>query len=386
MVPIEPGQLYRFHLLGLNHLPVTREFMGCAFTQKIFKMCQMLTSLGHEVFLYAAEGSDAPCSELIVTHTMEEIRNQWGDEGGDGDLGYDWKSEGFRHDIGKDNKDPLSLKVSEKMIVEINRRKKPGDFLMITQGYYQKPIADKVKLYLTIEPGIGYRGSWARFKAFESTYIMNFTYGSKNPFGSVNGFWYDRVIPNYFDDNDFYVSDVRGDYYLFVGRQIKRKGIDVAVETARALGKKLIIAGQGSYPVNYDGAEMVGYVDHVERAKLMSEAIATFVPTYYLEPFGGVAVESMMCGTPAITTDFGAFTDTVLNGVTGYRCHVLQDFVNAALLAEKLDKYTVAAITRNRYSMHKVKYEFQKWFDDLNQLYLSHAYEGVKGWRNLPPV
>ena len=32
-------------------------------------------------------------------------------------------------------------------------------------------------------------------------------------------------------------------------------------------------------------------------------------------------------GTPAITSDFGAFCETVEHGRTGYRCHTLEQFM-----------------------------------------------------------
>jgi glycosyltransferase involved in cell wall biosynthesis len=34
-----------------------------------------------------------------------------------------------------------------------------------------------------------------------------------------------------------------------------------------------------------------------------------------------------MCGTPAITTDHAAFSETVRHGVTGFLCHTLEQFV-----------------------------------------------------------
>ena len=42
-------------------------------------------------------------------------------------------------------------------------------------------------------------------------------------------------------------------------------------------------------------------VGPLERAELLRNAKAVLMPTYYLEPFGGVNVEAQLCGTPVIT-------------------------------------------------------------------------------------
>lgn len=375
---------FRFHLLGLVHLPVSETFMSCAFTQKIVKLSKMLLSLGHEVILYGAEGSDAPCTEFIQTHTLRDIRKEWGD--GDNrpecnGLGYQWRKTGFRHDFNA-TRTATTIMYYAACIQAINARKRQEDFLLITQNGYQRPIGDAVDLYLTCEPGIGYRGSYTRFKAFESAYLMNFTYGSRNPLKCINGNYYDRVIPNYFDAKDFKFCGDKRDYFLCIGRMIQRKGIFTAVSTVDAIGGTLILAGQGKLKITSPNCKFIGYVEPWQRSALMGHARAVFVPTKYLEAFGGVAVEAQLCGTPVITTNFGVFPETVVHGVTGFRCDTLQDFVDAAQKVGGLDPQVIRNHAE-RYLMSNVKWEFQKWFSDLYQLYLSAQDDNVKGWHYL---
>lgn len=372
---------YRLHLLGLSHLPVSEKYHLCAYTQKIVKLSKMLLSLGHEVFLYGAEGTDIPCTEFIQTHTLKDIRDSWGSGDNRYEIGYPWDTTMFRHDW---NAPPAiaTVKFREVAIAEINKRKKEDDFLLLPMGTFHKPIADAVGLYLTCEPGIGYRGSYTRFKAFESAYMMNFTYGGDHPRESINGDHYSRVIPNYWDAKDFTFSPKPKDYYLYIGRLIGRKGVRIAVQVAEYLGIRLILAGQTHPEVNHyalpKNCEFIGSVNPAQRDVLMGGAIATFVPTLYLEPFGGVHVESRLTGTPVITTNFGCFVETTQNAVDGYRCDTFDDFVWAAKQAPKLDR-SIVRQRAERYLMDNVRWDYQKWFDDLYSLYESVKTTG-KGW------
>ena len=307
----------RFHLLGLAHLPQSKTYQSCAFTQKNRKLAKMLVDLGHEVFFYGPEGSDVLDYVMssgrvngkltfIETHKLVDIAKDYGDGDNRFEIGYDWTTQDFRHDLSGSERKPSTLKVYKECIDYINKVKRPDDFLLCTQGAYHKPIADAVGLFLQCESGIGYRG-WSEpmFHAFESSYGQNFLYGSHTPFGSATGRYYDRVIPTYFDLNDYEYGDVKDDYFLFMGRMIKRKGVLTAELATRATGDHLILAGQGAcvdssgylkdndpqeYQIAPGNWEYVGYADVEKRKKLMSRAKAVFVATEYLEMFGGVNV------------------------------------------------------------------------------------------------
>jgi hypothetical protein len=56
----------RFHIVALPHTQVTKEFAGCAFTEKVRRFCIMMNDLGHEVYLYEGETVEAPVTELIT--------------------------------------------------------------------------------------------------------------------------------------------------------------------------------------------------------------------------------------------------------------------------------------------------------------------------------
>jgi glycosyltransferase involved in cell wall biosynthesis len=230
---------------------------------------------------------------------------------------------------------------------------------------------------LPCEWGIGYEGTYTQFRVFESYTWMHHVHGVQK---DSNGRFFDSVIPNSFEKEDFPIGKGDGGYYLFLGRVILRKGPHIAAEVCKHLGEKLVVAGQGVWKeepgklygldnvvVECPDLEYAGVAGTKERADLLMGAKAVFMPTLYLEPFGGVACEAMLCGTPVITTDWGAFTETIKDGSSGYRCHMFKEFVEAAQKAPDLNR---ASIRKHalRYTTDRIRHEYDNYFRRLGTL------------------
>jgi len=356
----------RFHILGVPHTVTSTEYVACAFTQKALKFGKMMTERGHEVIHYGHEDSNLICSEHVTVTTNEDLKIAYGS--------YDWRNEFFRYDLN----DHAYKTFYMNAIREIGKRKRKHDFLLPFWGHGVKPVCDAHdKDMIVVEPGIGYaHGIWARWKIFESYAILHAYHGMPKV-ARCNPEWYDTVIPNYFDLNDFEFSQEKDDYFLFLGRVYSGKGVNIAIEATQQIGAKLVVAGQNPDNMKFpDHVEFVGYVGIEERKKLMSRAKATFVPSTYMEPFAGVMVESLLSGTPVISTDWGAFAENNPHGVTGYRCRTFGDFVNAALTIDEIDPI-VCRKHGEQFSLEKIAPKYEKYFQDVLNVYTG------KGWYQL---
>lgn len=114
--------------------------------------------------------------------------------------------------------------------------------------------------------------------------------------------------------------------YLFVGRLIERKGIDVLLDAFRRLpAGELWLAGDGPLRAMVESEvrrsprlRFLGYADEERLPELYREADVLVVPSFF-EPWGLVVHEALAYGLPVIATDeVAAADDLIESGVNGF--------------------------------------------------------------------
>jgi glycosyltransferase involved in cell wall biosynthesis len=334
----------RFHVVGVANTQTTKAYSWHPYTQKVRKFCDMMMSLGHEVFLYAGEFNEAACTEHVVCITEEErvllFTERWP-----------------KFDPNLDGRKLFNGCTA----IEIAGREEPGDVLCVIEGTANKPIAEAVSS-VPVEFGVGYEATFAVRRVFESYAWLHAVSGMTRGAWAGVGNFLDEVIPNSFEIEDFPLGEGAGDYLLYMGRLNARKGLELVALIAKETGVPLVIAGQGDTDLVPLSAEFVGPVGPEARAELLGGARAILAPTLNIEPFGGVVVEAQLCGTPAITTDWGAFAETVEHEVTGWRCRDLTQFCKAVEEAPCLPRHLIRSRAVHLYSTENIRHRYDAYF------------------------
>ncbi len=358
----------RLHLVSLPHTRVEPGFCGCAYTAKVLKFCRMMGG-EHEIFLYAPEGDYVQGAKLIPCLTNEERIKTFGED--DPARLPTWPSE-------------AQTELFNKRVIEyMGPLLEPHDLILLSGGWTHHQVRYAFPNHIHCEPGTGYEGIMLENHiAFESYAWQHHVYSKK---GINDGRFFDTVIPNYFDPTEFPIlNNGKGDYLLFLGRVVQRKGPHIASEIARACGMKLKVAGAGGKQVGNDivapeitvkDAEYVGPVNVEQRAELLAGARALLFCTTYIEPFGGVMVEAMLAGTPVIATDWGAPTEVVVPQ-SGFRFRNLREAVEGVERVGRFNPRWIRKYAVGRYSLEAVAPQFNRWFSQLQTLW-------DRGWYQL---
>lgn len=229
-----------------------------------------------------------------------------------------------------------------------------------------------------------------------SEVIVNSNY-MKNEVQRLFGLPYDKinVIPNGVNLQLF--SNVNIDYdfrrqyamdnekiILYVGRLVYEKGIQNLIAAMpkvldRYHDSKLIICGRGGMidelreQVKYLGIEnkvyFAGYCDSKKMQKMYKCAdVAVFPSTY--EPFGIVAIESMLSGTPTIVSDVGGLNEIIEHGVTGMKSYSGNaNSIADSVLSLLFDPKLCANISQNAIKKVKENYNWSKITDSTYYVY-----------------
>lgn len=157
------------------------------------------------------------------------------------------------------------------------------------------------------------------------------------------------VVYNSIDVGSFPYDEDKEDYLLFLSRISPEKGPVTAIEVAKRLGKKLIIAGKVDKADRQyfkdvvepliDGKliQFFGEADAKQKRELYRKAMVLLMPLEWEEPFGLVMPEAMACGTPVIAFPRGAAPEIITDGKTGYLVKGVDEMVEAVRRVDRLD-------------------------------------------------
>lgn len=229
-----------------------------------------------------------------------------------------------------------------------------------------------------------------------SEVIVNSNY-MKNELQRLFGLPYEKinVVPNGVNTNLF--SEVERDYdfrrqyamdnekiILFMGRLVYEKGIQNLISAmpkilANYHDAKLIIAGKGGMidelraQVNSLGlgnkVYFTGYLNSKNVQKMYKCADISVFPSTY-EPFGIVALEAMLSGTPVVVSDIGGLNEIVDHGINGMKSYAgnpnsLADSILTLLFDPKL----CSDVVKNAQAKVKTDYNWQKIAQDTHFTY-----------------
>lgn len=332
------------HLPALYHTITSDDYSHCAFTGKVLRFSKMMRAQGFDVIEYGNEGSTSQATEHVVLRSrarFDELHPRTGFVG-----------EGPQVRVGGESHQEFTLA----LIAQLVRRAKPGDIVAHPLGKTHDMLVRMFPSLIHVETGIGYKsGPFGAYRIFESESWRHWHFGRYwtddcDPIAGQQS-W---VAPNYYDLDDWPLGDGKGGYFAFMARKCNAKGLRVLAEIINAYDgpHRFRIAGQGEewqdwpefcravggvFGPGWARAKPVPRVVNVgelrgrERAKFLGNAVALLCPTQFVEPFGGASIEAMLCGTPAIGSAWGAYTETLPRGL---QCRTTTDWLHALELTD----------------------------------------------------
>ncbi|GIU88858.1 MAG: glycosyl transferase [Acidimicrobiia bacterium] len=173
---------------------------------------------------------------------------------------------------------------------------------------------------------------------------------------------YAATVYNGIDLDAYPYREDKEDYLVYIGRANPDKGPAEAIRIARRVGlplKMILKRGEPAEryyfehevePLVAHDVELFENVPHATKVELLGRARAMVFPIRWPEPFGLVMVEAMACGTPVVTTNWGAAPELVDHGVTGFRAEGSDELADLLGKVDQIDPAACRARVEEHFS------------------------------------
>jgi glycosyltransferase involved in cell wall biosynthesis len=154
----------------------------------------------------------------------------------------------------------------------------------------------------------------------------------------------DRLIvkPNFVQDSGMGDS-IRKDFFLFIGRLVEEKGIQVLLKAATLHNHKITIIGDGPLRERVEAAakanpniRYLGFQDKLSIMTHLKKCRALIFPSIWYEGFPITILEAFSTGTVVIASKLGVMNEVIQNRVNG----LLFEAGNESDLVAKMDEVT----------------------------------------------
>lgn len=380
---------YTFHVLGVSTTQTNKKFSGCPYTTNARHLITLLVNCGHTVKHYANVGSTTAAEDIYVTPPgfLEKF------------------GAGHERQYHADPKPPILTEVGKDFSIAcanaLRKNVQPGDFVVLPSdgtGLVPELISDKAGLLL-VESNVGYLDPIVPYRIFHThtsrsawrgranrAHEIQQQFAEESPFIDHNPVvmvpiyeprWLlDTVIPPFFDPTDFTYAAEKDDYFLFLGRIIPSKGIQEAIRVTEELGRRLILAGPGDFQREFGDlpkhVTFFGMANLEERGELLSKAACLLALTRYDEPCGYIVPEAGFSGTPVITANAGGFTETVRQGVNGFRGECLAEWVEWGERLSEIQPQACRDYALQHFTVDAVVQKYERFWKRIQTAYVKN--------------